>query len=339
MKRLLVFRLSAMGDVAMTIPIIYSLAKEYPNLQITVVSRESFRAFFEYLPENVSFFPIDLKEKHKGIIGLLRLFKTLKKMDFDAVADLHNVLRTIFIRSCFLLCGIPVASIDKGRKDKRALIRTKNKVFEKLPSTFDRYYAVFEKLNLPFSLNFKSIFENKQIDKTEYVNLTGEKGNNKWVGIAAFAKHKGKIYPLEKVEKLIDILSKKKDIKIFLFGGGEAEEKILSEWENKFPNTISLAGKIRLTIISQLDVMFSMDSSNMHIASLVNVPVVSIWGATHYYLGFMGWKQSKDNAVELNLPCRPCSTFGQKPCFKHSYECLNNIEIEQILQKVAPFLE
>ena len=86
--------------------------------------------------------------------------------------------------------------------------------------------------------------------------------------------------------------------------------------------------------MSLFDVMLSMDSANMHLASLVNIPVVSIWGATHPYAGFMGWKQLPINTVQLDLPCRPCSVYGQKPCWRGDYACLREIKPEEIIAKI-----
>ena len=342
MKRLLVFRFSAMGDVAMTVPVLYSLAKQYPELQITVVSRAAFQAFFEQLPPNVTFFVADLHGKHKGIRGLFRLFKELLKMKFDAVADLHCVLRTFFLCSCFRLKGISIARIDKGRKEKKALIRKKNKVRKQLPSSFERYTKVFNKLGLSFDFSFTSIYGTEEVDTILFSDYTGIKANQKWIGIAPFAKHAEKMYPLKKMEQVVEELSKVENTTIFLFGGGKEEIRQLQEWEEKYPHIINLAGKLKLNgelaAISQLDVMISMDSANMHMASLSHTPVISIWGATHPCCGFMGWKQSIDHAIQAELPCRPCSIFGNKPCISNDYACMNQITPEIILKKVHLFL-
>ena len=342
MKRLLVFRFSAMGDVAMTVPVLYSLAKAYPELQITIVSRVAFQPFFESLSDNISFIAADLYGKHKGLRGLFRLFKELHRMKFDAVADLHDVLRTFFLRFCFRLTGTPVEHIDKGRKEKKALTRRKNKVRRPLQTTFDRYTKVFQKLGFTFPLHFNSIFENKTPAPSLYLPYTGEKGGNRWLGIAPFAKHAGKMYPLEKMEKVVASLSQETNLQIFLLGGGKQEIEILTDWEKKYPNTIMLAGKLKLknelALISQLDVMISMDSANMHMASLTHTPVISIWGATHPWCGFMGWNQSIENAIQIDLPCRPSSIFGNKPCYRKDYACLNQISPEMILERIRQFL-
>lgn len=342
MKRLLVFRFSAMGDVAMTVPVLCSLARQYPDLQITMVSRAAFQPFFEKLPANISFIGADLYGKHKGIGGLYRLFRELYKMKYDAVADLHGVLRTFFLRFCFRLAGIPVEHINKGRKEKKALTRQKNKIYKPLPSTCERYAKVFKKLGLSFPFNFTSIFDTEQVDCSLFLPYINEKNNKRWIGIAPFAKHVGKMYPLTMMEQVVSELSQWENIQIFLFGGGLQEVETLANWEKKYPNTTSIAGILKLngelTLISQLDVMVSMDSANMHMASLTNTPVISIWGATHPWGGFMGWNQSWENAIQTDLPCRPCSIFGHKSCIREDYACLNLITPKTILNRIQLFL-
>jgi len=85
--------------------------------------------------------------------------------------------------------------------------------------------------------------------------------------------------------------------------------------------------------------MISMDSANMHLASLFGVPVVSVWGATHPFAGFMGFGQSPDRAVQIDdLECRPCSVFGNKPCFRGDHACMEWITPERVLEKVGQVL-
>ena len=206
----------------------------------------------------------------------------------------------------------------------------------------ERYANVFRKLGLSFPLEFTTIYETEQPDRSTFIQYTGEKGDFRWVGIAPFAKHVGKMYPLSKMEEVIVELSRQEKIKLFLFGGGKEEIETLAVWEKKYPNTTALAGKLKLNgelaLISQLDVMISMDSANMHMASLTNTPVVSIWGATHPWGGFLGWNQSAANIIQTDLPCRPCSIFGHKPCIRQDYACLNRITPQSIISHTLKVL-
>lgn len=339
MSRILIMRFSALGDVAMTVPVIYSLATAYPMHEITVLSRKPFEDLFKTLPSNIRFISADLKGKHKGIKGLNILYKKLKAEKYDYVADFHSVLRSHYLRLRFRLDGIRTAVIDKGRGEKKKLTQKNNKVFAPLKSSFLRYYDVLEKLGFEFELNFKSIFAKAPVNLDGMVSYSEKKSTERWLGIAPFAKHKGKIYPLELQEKVIEHFANDYRIKVFVFSGGEYEKSIIDGWAHKYPSIVSMVGKLNLdqelAFMSQLDVMYSMDSANMHLASLVDTQVVSLWGATHPYAGFMGWNQCFENAVQIDdLTCRPCSIYGQKPCYRKDYACLNRITPKQIINRI-----
>lgn len=339
MSKVLVIRFSALGDVAMTVPIIYSVAHKYPHHEFYVLTRKGWSTMFGDVPHNVKFIVADLKDKYKGFKGLNKLCQELKSEGFDFVADLHDVLRSKYIRLRLWLSGSKTAHIDKGRKGKKQLTRKNNKVFKQQKTSFERYREVFEKLGFSAESSFTSIFSQSTAKVEELNSQWGEKGTDKWIGIAAFAKHKGKIYPQEKMEEVISKLSEQEGVRIFFFGGGKAEEETTKAWERKYKHTTSVVGKVNmmseLALISKLDVMISMDSANMHLASLIAIPVVSIWGATHTFAGFLGWGQTKDRCVEVELDCRPCSVFGDKDCHRGDYACMNKINIVEILSKVS----
>lgn len=338
MARILIIRFSAIGDVAMTAPIVHSLATQYPQHEITVLSRTPLKPIFKELPSNVHFLGVDLKGEYSGILGLNKLYKMLAGMNFDYVADFHNVLRSKYLGFRFKLSGIPVVTLDKGRAGKKKLVRRKNKVFKRQKSLFQRYTEILEKLGFPISANFDSIYGEGRGDFSKIESVVGEK-TQKWLGIAPFAQHKGKIYPIEKMEQIVAHFTQDKRVKIFLFGGGPKEEVVFNGWVAKYPNVISMIGKFdmekELILMSYLDMMLSMDSANMHLASLVNTPVLSIWGATHPYAGFLGWKQLPTNTIQIeDMPCRPCSVYGQKECFRKDYACLNQIKPEVVIDRI-----
>lgn len=340
--RLLALRFSAFGDVAMTVPVLTSLAKQYPEIDITMLSRPFMEPLFAETPPNIHFRGVDVSG-YKGVGGLLRLFDELKKEgDYDAIADLHDVLRSKMLRTLFLFSGAKVAHIDKGRKDKKALVSLRHKRMKQLPSSFTRYEEVFRKLGYPMKTRFHSIFGKGKGDRSLFQAMTGTPDGKHWIGIAPFAAHKGKKLPETTVAGLVQALSAHNDWRIFLFGGGKTEKELLARWAANYPNVQSLAGKLRLNeelaLISHLEVMVSMDSANMHLASLTGTPVVSVWGATHPFAGFMGWGQRMDNAVQIDLSCRPCSIFGNKPCLRKDYACLTRITPQQIIEKIETIL-
>lgn len=344
--RLLIIRLSALGDVAMTVPVVASLAAQYPRLEITVLSKPFTAPLFARMPANVRFHAFDTR-RYKGAGGVLHLFGELRKEGYDAVADLHDVLRTKLLRLLFRLTGTRTAHIDKGRKAKKALTATgKRKVLRQLDSSFVRYTNVLRQVGFPVELSFRSIFETGETGGSDSPSAKhrpqGETAATPSIGFAPFAAHRGKMLPAATCTEVISRLAAHESWQIRLFGSWQ-EADTLEQWAAPHPNVTSLAGKFRmeeeLEQIGRLDVMISMDSANMHLASLVGTPVVSVWGATHPFAGFMGWGQSPDNAVQVDLPCRPCSIFGNKPCLRGDYACLTGIEATAIVQQVEKIIE
>jgi ADP-heptose:LPS heptosyltransferase len=336
-KHILVIRFSAMGDVAMTVPAIKNLLQQHPDLHISFVSNAFFAPLFEAL-ERVHFYPADLKGKHNGIAGLYRLFRELKMNRFDAIMDLHNVLRSQVLRSFFKLTGYKIFVIDKGREEKKVLARREHKVFRQLTSTHQRYAEVFRKAGLAVELNAAAPIFTKQALPVSIQSFFHE--DKKVIGVAPFAQHEEKMYSLERMKEILKLLAVNNNI--LLFGGGKYETDVLQEWEKEIANVFAVAGKFpfkeELAIISNLDLMLSMDSANMHLASLYKVPVVSVWGATHPFAGFYGWGQDEKNIVQIDLECRPCSVFGNKPCFRGDHACMQWISIDNITQKIASLL-
>lgn len=340
MARVLITRLSSLGDVAMLVPAVVSVAAKYPQDRFTVLTRVAFAPLFQNLGFNINVIPIDTKKRHKGVLGF---FKTLKKaISFSHIVDEHDVLRTKILRWTLMLMGKKVAHINKGREDKARVIATKQ-TNPPLRHTIERYMDTFEKLGFKADLTFSNFYDFLPRELSEISSVCNNK-DGLWIGIAPFAKHKGKIYPLDKMEKVVEKLSYRNNTKILLFGGGKEERIVLSAWAKKYPNIINLAGKQlkimrELLIMSYLDVMVSMDSANMHLASLVQVPVISIWGATHPSLGFYGYNQDPDNAIQADLACRPCSVFGNTPCEnEEQYECMSMIDESMILNKIESVL-
>ena len=345
-EHILVIRFSAMGDVAMVVPVVYSLAQQYPDVRITVLSRTFARPLFEDLAPNVNFMAADLKKEYHGIKGLNALYRRLAAKQFTAVADLHNVLRSEYLRLRFNIGHYRVEHINKHRKGRRRITAKHAKRLEQQPTSFENYVEVFKKLGYPVEIHFKSIFPE------------GEKGNlnmlpkginvknsfEQWIGIAPFAAHEGKVYPPRLTHQVIEQLLKKyPKARIFLFGRGKQEDQYFKEWCQIHPECLYVSHQLEslhqeLILMSHLDAMVSMDSSNMHLASLTGTPVVSVWGATHPYAGFLGWGQSTDNIVQIELECRPCSIYGQKPCRRGDYACMNGIAPETIVDKIENIL-
>jgi ADP-heptose:LPS heptosyltransferase len=305
-----------MGDVAMTVPVLRALVLQHPEVKITVVSRPFFQPFFEGIP-NVNFFGVDLKERHKGFFGLFRLFSDLRKLDIDLVADLHNVLRSKIIRTLFAISGKKVAATDKGRAEKKALTSLANKVFAPVKPMVERHVDTFNQLGFSIDLANPK-FPEKAILSDEIISFTGTKNQN-WIGIAPYAQYESKVYPIDLMQQVIDDLAKNKNVKIFLFGGGATEIEKLNQLQNNHENVMVVAGKLsfeaEIQFISNLNVMLSMDSGNSHIAAMLGVKVITLWGATHPFAGFKPFNQPDDFCLTSDreqFPLLPTSIYGNR---------------------------
>lgn len=334
-KHLLVIRLSAMGDVAMVVPVLRAFAQQYPHVKITVLTRAFFKPFFRDLPQ-VSVFPAEVRGKHKGIFGLFKLSKELKNLEIDAVADLHNVLRTNVLKYFFF--GKPFLQIDKGRREKKALVS--GEIFQQLKTTHQRYADVFDNLGFKIDVS-KPVFPKPRPLNNTLLGII-KKDAQKCIGIAPFAAHESKMYPLDLMEQVIKTLSK--TYKIILFGGGKRETHLLNDIEDTFENVVNLAGKLsldeELDVISNLDVMLAMDSGNAHLAAMLGVKVVTIWGVTHPFAGFAPFNQPSDYALlsdRSKFPKIPTSIYGNK--YPENYkQASGSISPETVIEKIKSII-
>ncbi len=336
-QHIAVMRLSAMGDVAMTVPVLRAFLNQNPEIKITVVSRKFFKPFFDEIP-NVTFFEFDAENRHKGFLGLMCLFRDLQKLEIDAFADLHNVLRSKIISLLFAISGKKIVTVDKGRAEKIALTRSENKIFKQLPTMVERHCKVFETLGFKIDIS-NPIFPEKATLDSRTLDLI-QNTNQKLIGIAPFAQYNSKVYPSDLMQQVIDELALNPENKILLFGGGKSEIETLDSLSEKKQNVINCAGKIsfeqELKLISNLDLMLSMDSGNAHIAAMLGVKVVTLWGATHPFAGFSPFNQPLENCLtsDRNLyPKLPTSVYGNKKVDGYQ-DAMRTISIEKIVSSI-----
>lgn len=305
----------------MTVPVFREFLEQNPDVEIIMVSRKNFADLFRGL-ERVKFYGIDL-EQYKGFQGMRRLANELIfTYKPDLIADFHDVIRAKILKRIFRFRGYNVQIINKGKEEKEQLTDVWNLEKNQLKTTVERYADVFRALGFPLQLSNQ---------------LRPSSKEKSGIGFAPFAQHKGKMIPLEKSYEAVKIIAQHE--KVYFFGGGKEEKEILQKWQEEIPNTQSLAGSLTLAeeldAISGLRLMVSMDSANMHLASLVGTRCISVWAQTHPYAGFLGYGQSIDDAVQIvDLSCRPCSVFGDKQCYRGDWACLEELHVQQLVEKV-----
>lgn len=335
--RLLVIRTSAMGDVALTTPVLAGMRKQYPEIELVLLTRAAYKPFFTSIDGLELILP-DLQNRHKGFPGLIRLFKDINRQsEIDYVIDLHDVLRSKILRLFFRLSGVPVAVIDKGRTEKKLLISGKKKF--RLKHSVERYCDVFAKAGFPII----PTKDNWIVPSPEQVLKTGifsGKHGGLNIGVAPYAKHKLKMWPEKYMVRLLELIAKNYKCRFWLFGGNEDSGKVFA-LQCRVAGSTSLVGKLslndELVIMSKLDMMISMDSSNMHMAALVGTKVISIWGGTDPLSGFEAWMQPESFSIRIpteELICRPCTIYGKGECKRLDFACMNWLTPEMVYEKI-----
>ena len=345
MGNVLITKFREFTDVIMTLPVIYSACGSNPDCSFVLVTRRSLAPLFINAPSNLTVEGIDTAD-YAGIGGAARLWRELRgRYNPHRFIGLDNDAWTRWIALRARLAGV-ASSLVRNAPGKNKLIRKNNKVMLPLLTARARYREAFFRLGLPIQEHFQGLYgKGGKGDPALFDAVTPPpRPGETWIGIAPFAKHRGKSYPVEMMEEVVDILQRNiPDLKIILFGGGERERAILADWSRRHPCAVSpavarLGFPAELSLLSYLDVMLTMDSANMHLASLVDVPVVTVWGATHPYCGYKGWHQKESRAISLPMPCRPCSLHGDRPCHRDDYHCLTAIKPQFIADRILSLL-
>lgn len=340
-RNVLVMRLSVLGNVAMTIPVLYPVCKANPDTRFIMLTKKWPATMFHDRPANLKVVDFDVNENHNGLFGLLKLAAQLHKLyDIDAVADLHNVTGTWIMDAYLRLRGAKVARLDRENSKRKALVN--HKTNEPVTPIHERYRRVFRELGFETPDNFTRLYEGR--DWPESPIVPKKEPGQRWIAISPFSSHRQKAYPLEQMEQVIAELCKQENYHIFLMGGGKAEKIALRSIARKYKNVVSMAEVKHkfideYALLGNCDLMLTMESANMHLASLVDLQAMTVWGPTSPSCGYLGYNQVVEDDIQLDMDCRPCSITGDKPCKYGDFRCLKNIKPEDIARHVIEAVE
>jgi ADP-heptose:LPS heptosyltransferase len=337
MPKVVAIRLSSMGDVLLTIPAIRAVLDTYPDLEIVMVTRKRFTEYFPY-DDRLIILPFEPDGRHRGLVGLLRLYGDIRKHRFATLIDLHNVLRTWILDILFFLTFRKVVVIPKYRRLRRLILRRRTRGTP-LPHVVSRYRSTFERAGWKTEIR---PFVFKQQDN-QPLKSAGSHDAPK-IGFAPLSRHSTKNWGLKPTRELIALLRERGPVEIHLFGGPEDREKLNGLAGGPVHCHAGILSPMEeIDLISTLNLFVSMDSANMHLAALSGIPVVSVWGATDPDLGFAPLYQPFENAIFADpfiVTCRPCSVFGEKPCHREDAPmiCMESIRPAQVMKKIEEIL-
>ena len=340
-RNVLVMRLSVLGNVAMAIPVLYPVCKANPGTRFIMLTKKWPASMFHDRPANLKVVDFDVNENHRGLIGLTKFAVQLYKLyDIDAVADLHNVTGTWIIDAYLRLRGAKIARLDREKAKRKALVNHMST--DPVTPIHERYRRVFRDLGLEAPDQFTHLYEGRDWPVSPIVPK--KEPGQRWIAVSPFSSHANKAYPLEQMEQVIAELSRHENYHIFLMGGGKQEKIALRAIARKYKNVVSMA-EIKhkfideYALLGNCDLMLTMESANMHLASLVDLQAMTVWGPTSPDCGYLGYNQVVEDDIQLDMKCRPCSITGDKPCKFGDYRCLKNIRPEDIVGRVIEAVE
>ena len=345
-RKLLVIRFSAMGDVVLLVPVLRSLLHAHPDTAVTLVTRPRFAPFFAGIAR-LDVVEADVDVAYRGLRGMFALARKITGAGrYEVAFDLHDHLRTMILRTILRLWGLRVVVFRKGRREKKELVRPHKKIVRPLPHTVDRYREAFTRYGLRFAMlpgPFLVPDEDAVANVRQWLIGNGlTPGVQKWIGIAPFANHRTKIWPGDYVSRLIDLMQKRTGCHFFLFGGGSEEIRFFEKVRETFPTRCTVVAGVldmhqEIALMSLLDLMVCVDSSNMHLAALAGTPLLSLWGGTHPDTGFGPYLYDSSAILQISrdeLPCRPCSVYGRETCLRRDFACLYRLTPELVTQQI-----
>lgn len=331
-KKILVIRLSSLGDILLTLPllkIIYQIEKE---TEIDFLTKKEFIdavKFNPYINEVISF----SHEERKLVKEKIRNKK------YDIIIDLQNNFRSHQLYSFNFHSRI--FRFKKPTVKKFLLVNFKINLLKKNPSIAYHYIKTFYPKfsdDIESELYFPIPEELLQLTRLEVKVFSNSR---KFIGICPGAKHLTKRYPPELFKKLVQILIER-NYAIAIFGGKDDREICESiTIDSPFVKNFQNDNKLILTaaLMKNCTAVISNDSAYMHLASLLKIPTVAIFGSTVKEFGFFPIFK-KSIVVENNsLNCRPCSHIGRNKCPKGHLKCLMEISPELIAQKIEDLIK
>jgi len=345
MTKTLIIRNYRLGDAIITLPIIYDLAIKYPQDTFYIMTDDKLAIFLDQMPDNI----IHIHGFRKGSSAFRsvsyffrkRLYyykirkQLLPQIQKLALLQDNNVNKKRILKYA-VAKNIQIEGTDEApfTSPERLKIKFKDdmNMYKLHIQTFERLGYVGIKENFDF-FDPARIILNRDLEKEIGLN-----NNKKIIAIAPFSQEKQKIYPIEQMEQIASKLADR--YQIIILGGGNKEKEIVDKWNNK--NIVSLINKVdfkeEVKIISKCSLVVTMDSANLHLANLLKIPCLSIWGPTSPENGYLPNKDRKKCYVIKNLNCQPCSLFGDTPCNNPDYlECMN-IPHTEIIEKIESLL-
>jgi heptosyltransferase-2 len=337
-KRILVIRFSSLGDVILTSPFLRILRQKFPEAQIDFCTKTEYAEILKYNPNITNIIEAD-NDLNFGKLKILR--KSRKENRYDLVIDLHNNLKTFYLKIFFRLHS-KVLVFRKYSIRKFLLVKFKINLLKHFPPIYLRYINTLKKVTGLNGNDLKTLPEIFTGDnaKNKLITILRENGVtdiSNIICIVPGSKHFTKTYPPEYFAELIKLMHNDR-IK-FILAGTKTDKTLIDEIISKsqgnvydFSDRLNLLELAELMRISRL--VISGDTGPMHIAEALNVPLIAVMGSSVREFGFYPASERSIVIENTGLSCRPCSHIGKEKCPKGHFKCMLEIKPEMVYNRI-----
>ena len=342
-EKILIIRLSSIGDIVLTTPVIRALRQKYPDISIDYMIKSEFRDLVAFHPgiESVRTIP-----QRFGVRDLLLLREQIQRVgEYDWIVDLHDNLRS---RVLTMRGQTPCTRYEKNRFHRWLFVYWKIRTPEIEPYITDRYFDALTPLAVEDDgkgpdLYFPEDFSFQDPEVAREVDTFRQAGFP--VTVAPGAAWKTKQWPVDRFAALCGELIEKYGATIALLGGLDEQslgEKIVSYLDST-PSIHNFIGKTSLLesakIVEQTDIHIGNDSGLTHIATAFNKRVVLILGSTAKPICFYPKFTEHTIVEDPNLRCRPCTHMGRKRCPLGHFRCMENLQVPRVIEGVERMMK
>lgn len=345
-NKTVVFRLSSIGDIVLASPLIRILrAAAGPKARVDFVVKKEFAELVKFSHHLSVVHEFD---DSKGFPALQELRDTLRAEHYDLVIDLHNNLRTIYLRN---FCDTKeVVTVDKRLYERWQLVHFKRKIYGDYLPVADRYIETVKDFSITNDGKGLELFIPDEIQ----FGISGKMARlhlnefEKVIGVCPGAKHYTKRWQKEKFAGVCTQIAKKYHAKILVFGGEQdktdcgdivsivkrgVSENAATDFSGEF-SLLEVAAAMEFC-----DVVLTNDTGLMHIACARQRKVVAVFGSTVKEFGFAPYGTESVVVENNSLDCRPCSHIGRAECPKGHFKCMGDIGTDEVERAVSHFLE
>jgi lipopolysaccharide heptosyltransferase II len=327
-QKILIVRLSSIGDIILTTPVLRGLRRRFPQAHIDYVTKASFSGL---LDGNPHLHRVWVVPDNAGLAELLSALRTVRPEGYDLLVDLHKNWRSIVLR---LGAGSTSATSYRKHVIRRALYVHLKQRSLSLPSATQRYLTAVAPLGVVDDGEGPELFLKPSLLRDTERRLRGYGWEGEAaIGLVPGAGYYTKRWPIERYAELGRRLEKTFKRQLFVFGGPEDKEMGRFVAERVGSAALNLAARLSLmesaAALSRCELVVANDTGLMHVADALGKKLVAIFGSTTEGLGFFPHGHDV-RTVQTDVACRPCSHLGKRRCPKKHFRCMLDVPVEQV---------